>query len=60
MSKVHWVVVITRDEAEKLYESMEGCCDIIGMDLIREILARFNLEDSSPTRSERQQPHRPE
>lgn len=38
---VTWVVV-TKDEVEALYKSMEGCCNSEGMDLIREILKRFD------------------
>lgn len=38
---VGYVTKITFCEAIKLYDSMEGCCDRAGMDLIRDILGRF-------------------
>ena len=39
--KQFWLI-ISLAEAQCLHDSMEGCCDRAGMDLIREILARFS------------------
>jgi len=38
------IALISHSEAQTLYESMEGCCDSEGMNLIRDILKRFDPE----------------